>query len=80
MIVNPDEAGKTKHYHHHEYSIYGQYPVMPAIMVSSIQVGSAHREESNIKRDLTQVICLMRSKIESKQISQKRTLSLEVIA
>jgi hypothetical protein len=69
MIVNPDEAGKTRSYHHHEYSIYGRYPVIPAIMVSSIQVGSAHGEKSNIKNDLTQVICQMRSKIESKQIS-----------
>jgi hypothetical protein len=80
MIVNADEAGKTQHYHHHEYSIYGQYPVTPAIMVSSIQVGSAHDEESNIKKDLTRVICLMRSKIEGKQISQKLTPTLEVVA
>lgn len=66
MIVNPDEVGETRHYHHHEYSIYGRYPVVPAIMVSSIQVGSAHDEESNIKRDLNRVICLMKSKIGSK--------------
>jgi len=63
MIVNPDENAFTRHYHSHEYSIYGKYPVTPAILVSSIEVGSAHVLNSNIRMDLTEAMNLMRNKI-----------------
>ncbi len=56
MIVNPDEKAHTKHFHHDDYSIYGRYPVTPALMVTSIDVSKAHESNSNIRGDISRLI------------------------
>lgn len=56
IIVNPNEAPVTRHFHQHDYSIYGQHPVTPALLVSSIDVAAAHEPESNFRRDLSRVM------------------------
>ena len=56
IIVNPNEAATTRHFHHYDYSIYGTNPVTPALLVSSIDVAAAHEPDSNFRRDLSKVI------------------------
>jgi hypothetical protein len=56
MIVNPSEQPATRHFHQYDYSIYGKYPATPALLVSSIDVSCAHDTDSNLRRDLTQII------------------------
>ena len=56
IIVNPNEAATTRHFHHYDYSIYGANPVTPALLVSSIDVAAAHEPDSNFRRDLSKVI------------------------
>ncbi|MGI9638033.1 hypothetical protein ACR2E5_01565 [Acinetobacter baumannii] len=50
MIVNPDEEDITRHFHHDEYSIFGNKVVTPAIMTASIDVSKAHKLDSTIQR------------------------------
>lgn len=56
IIVNPSEDPVTRHFHQHDYSIYGQYSVTPALLVSSIDVSVAHEPGSNFRKDLARVI------------------------
>ena len=63
MIVNPDEADVTRHFHHREYSIYGKHPVTPAIMTASIDVAKAHKLDSTIQHDIFRLIELMIDKV-----------------
>jgi len=56
IIVNPDEQASTRHFHHDDYSIYGKYPVKPALLVSSIDVGKSHNKGSNLHSDLLKTI------------------------
>jgi len=64
MIVNPEEIPNTRHYHHDDYNIYGEYPVIPALMVSSIDVSKAHHPDSNIRSDVAKVLELMINKLQ----------------
>ena len=59
MIVNPDEDANTQHFHHDDYNIYGKHPVIPALMVTSIDVSKAHHQDSNIRHDIAKVLDLM---------------------
>lgn len=56
IIVNPSEEPVTRHFHHHDYSIYGKYAVTPALLVSSIDVSAAHEPGSNFRKDLARVM------------------------
>ncbi|MCJ8168433.1 DUF2357 domain-containing protein [Atopomonas sediminilitoris] len=56
LIVNPSEIPATRHFHHHDYSIYGKTPANPALLVSSIDVSCSHEPDSNLRRDLAQII------------------------
>jgi hypothetical protein len=56
IIVNPDENPLTRHFHQIDYSIYGRSPVIPALLVSSIDVSAAHNEVSNFRQDLSKVL------------------------
>jgi hypothetical protein len=70
MVVNPCEKGEiTKHFHHKDYSIYGDYPVTPALMVTSIDVSKAHEKSSNLRQDLSKVIELIIEHQSKKPIS-----------
>lgn len=59
MIVNPDEADITRHYHHDEYTIFGETPVLPAIMTASIDVSKAHKFNSTIQKNIFRFLELM---------------------
>lgn len=63
MIVNPSEDPITRHFHHDDYSIYGDYPVSPALLVTSIDVAVAHNAHSNLRRDFARLIELAIIKI-----------------
>lgn len=56
VIVNPSETPLTRHFHHYDYSIYGSSPAHPALLVSSIDVSCSHEPESNLRRDIAQII------------------------
>lgn len=56
IVVNPSESPSTRHFHHADYSIYGKTPACPALLVSSIDVSCAHESNSNIRKDLSQLI------------------------
>lgn len=60
MIVNPDEYPNTRHFHNQNYSIYGKTPVIPALMVTSIDVSNAHYVSSNLRSDLLRIVELIR--------------------
>lgn len=64
MIVNPSESPATQHFHHGRYSIYGDNPVTPALLVSSIDVSNAHHADSNLRANLTRVMELMRGRLD----------------
>ena len=70
MIVNPDENPNTQHFHHDDYTIYGKYPITPALMVTSIDVSKAHYPGSNIRNNVSRVIRLMIDKLESLEESK----------
>jgi hypothetical protein len=76
MIVNPSEYCTSRHFHHHRYSIYGANPVSPALLVSSIAPGAAEDLHSDFKKNLSQILYLMRSGLQS---SERRPY-LEVVA
>lgn len=63
MIVNPDEEDITRHFHHDEYSIFGNKVVTPAIMTASIDVSKAHKLDSTIQRNIFRILELMALKI-----------------
>ncbi|KHA72762.1 hypothetical protein NZ35_13640 [Pseudomonas chlororaphis] len=56
IIVNPSEEPSTRHFHQYDYSIYGKHSVVPALLVSSIDVSAAHEPESNFRKDLARVM------------------------
>lgn len=64
MIVNPSEECQTRHFHHHRYSIYGTSPISPALFVSSITPGPTEDFDSDFKKNLCQVLYLMRSGLQ----------------
>lgn len=70
IIVNPDEDDLTIHYHHHEYSIFGQYPVTPAIMTAAIDVARAHNQGSTIQKNIYRLMELMVVKIKGKSFGE----------
>ncbi|CAH9018135.1 DUF2357 domain-containing protein [Candidatus Nitrosacidococcus sp. I8] len=76
MLINPDtesyKQGQTRHYHRDEYNIYGNHPVIPAMMVSSIVVGSAHHAGSNLTRDLAQIIQFMKGNLVKNEVSMEK--------
>jgi hypothetical protein len=70
MIVNPDEADVTRHFHHQEYSIHGKHPVTPAIMTASIDVAKAHKLDSTIQHDIFRLIELMVEKVSDNGLGE----------
>ncbi|GAB3371831.1 DUF2357 domain-containing protein [Azotobacter armeniacus] len=64
MIVNPSEHCASRHFHHHRYSIYGASPVSPALLVSSIAPGAAENLNSDFKKNLSQILYLIRSGLQ----------------
>jgi hypothetical protein len=63
VIVNPSESCETRHFHHSNYSIYGPNPVTPALLVSSVAPGMAENNDSDFRRNLSQLLVMMRSSI-----------------
>lgn len=76
MIVNPSEACETRHFHHKRYSIYGDTPATPALLVSSISPGVTELSNSDFKKNLSQFLYSMRSTLER----QDARPLLEVVA
>jgi hypothetical protein len=64
LIVNPEEKCVTRHFHHHDYSIYGPTPVTPALLVSSVAPGRAEQQDSDFRRNLSQLLHLMKSSLK----------------
>lgn len=64
MIVNPDEENFIRHFHHDKYSIFGDTPVTPAIMTTSIDVGQGHVFASPLQKSLFRLIELMAKSID----------------
>ncbi|HIE0659587.1 TPA: DUF2357 domain-containing protein [Providencia rettgeri] len=63
MIVNPSESCETRHFHHKKYSIYGDSPVIPALLVSSLAPGIAEDDDSDFRNNLSQFLILMRGSL-----------------
>ncbi len=63
MIVNPSESCETRHFHHDRYSIYGENPVTPALLVSSLAPGMAEDNDSDFRTNLSQFLILMRASL-----------------
>ncbi|HAV5391115.1 TPA: hypothetical protein JI093_06305 [Acinetobacter baumannii] len=64
MIVNPDEKNFIRHFHHDRYSIFGDSPVFPAIMTTSIDVASGHKYQSPLQQSIFKLIELMIDKVD----------------
>jgi len=78
IIVNPDEDDLTIHYHHNEYSIFGNYPVTPAIMTAAIDVARAHNLGSTIQKNLFRFMELMTLKINENGLDEPK-INLDTI-
>ena len=78
MIVNPDEDDLTIHFHHNEYSIFGNHPVTPAIMTAAIDVANAHNLGSTIQKNIFRFMELMALKINETGLG-KQKISLDEI-
>ena len=63
MIVNPDEKNFIRHFHHDRYSIFGDTPVLPAIMTTSIDVALGHKYQSPLQKSIFRLIELMINKV-----------------
>lgn len=75
MIVNPSESCKTRHFHHERYSIYGENPVTPALLVSSLAPGMAENNDSDFRNNLSQFLLSMRA-----SLGGEKPWHLEIVA
>lgn len=56
MVICPDFHTETRHFHHPRYSIYGETPVSPAMLVGSVSPGDAEKSQSTFGEDILQII------------------------
>ncbi|WP_122415087.1 hypothetical protein [Pseudomonas viridiflava] len=71
MILNPtsDNVERTRHFHSHDYSIFGKTPVYPALLVSSLDFRTAENSDSEFHMSVLKVINNMILKINSRRLS-----------
>jgi hypothetical protein len=66
MIINPtsDLLERTRHFHSDSYSIFGKYPVVPALLVSSLDFNTAESHDSEFSKCLMRLLELTLNKFE----------------
>lgn len=64
MLLNPDQKDFSRHFHHESYSIYGENPVIPALLTTSLDLKKGDKLNGEVQRNIFKFIELMLDRIE----------------
>ncbi|BAQ74389.1 uncharacterized protein POS17_2695 [Pseudomonas sp. Os17] len=79
VIINPtsDTQERTRHFHSENYSIHGGSPVVPALLVSSLDFMTAELHTSDFHKNINKVLELVTS---MQSVSEKEKIKLSIVA
>ncbi|MCF5712389.1 hypothetical protein ACDH53_01005 [Pseudomonas tremae] len=72
VIINPtsDMKERTRHFHSDTYSIFGEHPVTPALLVSSLDFNNAESEESEFSKCFVRLLEFALAKFKITEIQR----------
>ncbi|MBD8272754.1 hypothetical protein [Pseudomonas fluorescens] len=79
IIINPtsDLEERTRHFHSESYSIHGSSPVIPALLVSSLDFTTAELQASDFHNNIIKVLELVTN---MQSINEKEKVKLSIVA
>ncbi|ONH54226.1 hypothetical protein BLL36_11130 [Pseudomonas cedrina subsp. cedrina] len=79
IVINPtsDLEERTRHFHSESYSIHGSSPVIPALLVSSLDFTTAELQASDFHSNIIKVLELVTN---MQNINEKEKVKLSIVA